>query len=151
MEYHSFDFDSIDEICFIDDDASYIFLNTVIFRLTYPHFKPVTFQDPDSAFQYLKDNPGTARLVFLDLHMYMRTGFDLLEQLKSVHLSNTQVIMHTTCDDELNIQKAFSYPVVKAYTTKPLSIEMVERLSGKNQDDKLMLCQLGFVQFRTYL
>jgi response regulator of citrate/malate metabolism len=151
MENQSFDFDSIDEVCFIDDDASYLFLNTVIFRFTYPRFKPVTFQEPEEAFQYLKNNPDTARLVFLDLHMHRWTGFELLEKLEPLHLSNTQVIMHTTCEDEKNIRTAFSYPLVKAYTTKPLSIEMMERLSGENLDNTLPLGQLGIVQFKTYL
>ena len=151
MKNQLFDFDSLDEICLIDDDASYIFLNKVILKITHPHFKPLSFQNLDVAFDHFRNNMNANRLLFLDLHMGMRSGFDFLDQLSTLILPNTQVVMHTTCDDEENIQKAFSYNLVKAYITKPLSIEMIEQISGKDHSTQLPLGQLGFVRFKTYL
>lgn len=61
-------------------------------------------------------------IVLLDLKMPVMNGFEFLEELrKNEKLKNTPVIVLTSSELDIDIEKAYSYNVA-GYITKPLNI-----------------------------
>ena len=125
-----FNFPSYSEICFLDDEPSYNYLNTMVVKFNFPELQTHAFPKVDLAFQHIIASPEKNRLLFLDKHIGPQIGFDLLDKLNHLNITNTTVVMLTTCEAEESIAEAFSYSMVKAYIIKPLSIELVEWLTG---------------------
>ncbi len=130
-EFHFFNFSDIEEICLIDDDPAFIFLNQMILKTIYPEIQTQSFNNIKDAFYHFQTFTTTKRLVILDINLGLTTGFELLDILNTQTFKNMDVIMHSSCSDEAYVQKAFTYPLVKVFIVKPLSIELVELISGK--------------------
>ncbi len=131
FNYHLIDFNSIEEICLIDDDPAIIFLNRMILKNTHPHIVIHSFDGIKDAFIHLQNQQTLNRLLILDINIGLTTGFDLLDMLSMRKIIGISVVMHSSCTDRANVDKAFSYTLVKAYIEKPLTIEIVELISGK--------------------
>ncbi len=129
--YHLFDFNSIEEICLIDDDPAFIFLNQMIFKITHPQISIQSFNCIKDAFIHFQSEVQIKRLVLLDIDLGLTTGFELLDMLSSLAIKNMDVVMHSSCSEDEYIRKAFTYSLVKAFIVKPLSVEIAELISGK--------------------
>ncbi len=88
------------------------------------------FLDGTSALAYLFASDGaggrtasTALLILLDLNLPDMTGIDILARVKSdEHLKRTPVIVLTTTDDKVEIQKCYDLGC-NVYITKPVDYE----------------------------
>jgi CheY-like chemotaxis protein len=88
------------------------------------------FPDGTSALTYLfaADSAGgrtasSALLILLDLNLPDMTGIDILARVKSdEHLKRTPVIVLTTTDDKVEIQKCYDLGC-NVYITKPVDYE----------------------------
>jgi CheY-like chemotaxis protein len=86
------------------------------------------FTDGTSALDYLFNNPegpfhnGPA-LVLLDLNLPDMSGTDILQKIKSdEHLKRTPVVVLTTTDDKVEIDRCYDLGC-NVYITKPVNYE----------------------------
>lgn len=131
FNFHLFDFSLLEEVCLIDDEHSFLFLNQMIFKDTFPKLKVISYNNIKDAFVHLQNNNDIKRLVILDINLGYTTGFELLDLLNPFSFKNLNVIIHSSCTSNKNIEKAFTYPLVKAFIEKPLFVETIELISGK--------------------
>ncbi|MFG1286694.1 response regulator [Xanthobacter versatilis] len=88
------------------------------------------FTDGTSAVQFLFGADGTGRehigralLVLLDLNLPDMTGVEILSRIKSnEHLRRSPVVVLTTTDDKVEIQRCYDLGA-NVYVTKPVNYE----------------------------
>ena len=86
------------------------------------------FTDGGSAIDYLFNHPeGPAKngpaLILLDLNLPDMSGTDILARVKSdEHLKRTPVVVLTTTDDKLEIERCYDLGA-NVYITKPVNYE----------------------------
>jgi len=86
------------------------------------------FTDGGSALDYLFNHPeGPAKngpaLILLDLNLPDMSGTDILARVKSdEHLKRTPVVVLTTTDDKLEIERCYDLGA-NVYITKPVNYE----------------------------
>lgn len=69
--------------------------------------------------------------ILLDLRMPSVNGFDFLERLKAFPaevIGTTRIFMLTSSLEETDISRAFTYPHVFGFISKPLSVAKIEEL-----------------------
>lgn len=142
------DMRNFEEVCFLDDDDAFIFLNNMILKYTYPHFAPCNFNKIEMAFKHIIQSPERKRLLFLDLNIGLRSGFELLDKLQYLKISETSVLMLSCCEEEEFIQKSFTYANVLAYIFKPLTIELIELITSNNSEKEFQSNLKNFVKFK---
>jgi response regulator of citrate/malate metabolism len=142
------DMSNFEEVCFLDDDDAFIFLNTMILKYTYPHFAPCSFNKIEMAFNHILQSPEKKRLMFLDLNIGLRSGFELLDKIQHLKISETTVVMLSCCEEEEFIQQSFTYENVLAYIFKPLTIELLEFITSNNNKKEFPSNLKNFVQFK---
>lgn len=82
---------------------------------------------------YLHDDKSSSILVFLDLVMSSKDGFDFLEDLSAhpdIPEKEIDIIILTNSLDEINREKAKKYTIMD-YVAKPLSPEKIRMALGK--------------------
>jgi CheY-like chemotaxis protein len=85
------------------------------------------------ALEYLKSLSNSAEFpdaIFLDIRMPEMDGFDFLDayiKLFETH-KHCQVFMLSSSTDQMDIERALLYPVVKKYLNKPLKLSVLENL-----------------------
>jgi len=90
----------------------------------------VSFENGTRALEFLlgadrtgAENRGRALLVLLDLNLPDMTGVDILKIVKSnEHLKNAPVVVLTTTDDKVEIQRCYELGC-NVYITKPVNYE----------------------------
>ena len=85
------------------------------------------FADGTSALEYLyqhHDQPGFSgpALILLDLNLPDMSGTDILAKIKSGSLKRTPVVVLTTTDDKVEIQRCYDLGC-NVYITKPVNYE----------------------------
>lgn len=90
----------------------------------------LAFTDGTSAVQFLfgadgtgRDHIGRALLVLLDLNLPDMTGVEILARIKqNEHLKRSPVVVLTTTDDKVEIQRCYDLGA-NVYVTKPVNYE----------------------------
>ncbi len=90
----------------------------------------VAFRDGTTALEHLFGpdgsgavNAGRALLVLLDLNLPDMTGVDILKRIKeNEHLRRSPVVVLTTTDDKMEIQRCYDLGA-NVYVTKPVNYE----------------------------
>lgn len=116
----------------IDDDEIDQHLNQRIIRKSALVENLDTFRSAEDALQHLKQRDTPVDVIFLDINMPRMNGFDFLDHaIKELGSRFAQiiVIMLTSSFDPDDKQRAASYEVVKRYESKPLSKEILHRVS----------------------
>lgn len=118
----------VDEICLIDDDDIVCFINRKMIRSVLPDKKIEIFHSADEALNYFKSTPSTfKRYIFLDLNMPIKSGWDFLEEYKTLE-NQSPVIILTSSIDSLDRENAKKFPEVVSFFSKPLKSDKIESL-----------------------
>ncbi len=119
----------------IDDDPIFNFLTGKIVENSTCAGQITTFTEVDKAIKYInKISPDSKneQIVFLDIRMPILDGFDFLElfqaQVPQSIADTCKIYMLTSSLNESDKQKAFSYPKVTGYLSKPLETEMMDKI-----------------------
>lgn len=119
---------AIEEICLVDDDHLVNKLNELIIRNVIPTMPVHTFDQVETALQYVKENPNTKRKIFLDLNFSGRSGWDFLHEYEKLGHPWPVVIL-TSSIDHVDYDRSKKFLNVTHFITKPLTIEQFEKLS----------------------
>ncbi|MFT3795297.1 response regulator [Flavobacterium sp.] len=117
-------------IFYADDDLEDLEFFTEVTNAIDREITVVTHQCGDELIDALHNPPPSPHIIFLDLNMPGRNGFDVLEELKtSEHLKEIPVVVFSTSNDEKNIAKSrelganYYLPKLGSYESFKKSIE----------------------------
>ncbi len=85
----------------------------------------------DDAMNYLKNPEGKqVDLVFLDINMPLKTGWDFLDEFKQMEFSGKRpmVMMLTSSIDPNDRKRAEDNPLVEEFIIKPFSIKNLQEI-----------------------
>lgn len=117
-------------IIMIEDDEGHARLIEKNIRRAGVSNKIIAFPDGTSAVSFLfgpdgsgRDHIGRALLVLLDLNLPDMTGVEILGRIKqNEHLKRSPVVVLTTTDDKVEIQRCYDLGA-NVYVTKPVNYE----------------------------
>jgi CheY-like chemotaxis protein len=117
-------------IVMIEDDEGHARLIEKNLRRAGVHNELLPFRDGSSALQFLfgpdgsgEAQRGQALLILLDLNLPDVTGTDILQRIKeNEHLKLSPVVVLTTTDDKVEIQRCYDLGC-NVYITKPVNYE----------------------------
>jgi CheY-like chemotaxis protein len=117
-------------ILMIEDDEGHARLIEKNIRRAGVHNEIVPFKDGTSATRFLFGadgtglaNKGRALLILLDLNLPDMTGISILQRVKeNEHLKRTPVVVLTTTDDKVEIQRCYDLGC-NVYITKPVNYD----------------------------
>jgi CitB family two-component system response regulator MalR len=124
----------VEQFILIDDNEVTNFFNQDILMSMDPAWTITSFTEVDKALAYLaertKELAGRKTLVFLDIKMPERTGFDLIRELEELDLADNpdlrfcMLSSSTLVRDQEELHK---FPTIQQYIEKPLNAEKVQR------------------------
>lgn len=111
----------------VDDDPIFLFLTSELLKI-YGAYAPIlTAQSATEALELIQQhNPD---MVILDLHMPGTDGFAFLDKVAAEGNVRASYVVLSSSLMEEDKAKAYSYPFVKHFLTKPLSEEDIRILS----------------------
>ncbi|QRG07469.1 response regulator [Xanthobacter dioxanivorans] len=117
-------------IVMVEDDEGHARLIEKNIRRAGVRNEILPFVDGTSAVAYLfgedgsgRDHVGRALLVLLDLNLPDMTGVEILARIKqNEHLKRSPVVVLTTTDDKVEIQRCYDLGA-NVYVTKPVNYE----------------------------
>lgn len=112
------------KILIIDDDAIVIFLQQKMLLKCEFNCELHTFSGGEDALVFLaKENQEDEFLILLDINMPSMSGWDFLESMKHLKVSNNvHVIMVTSSIDNSDKKKADNFSCVIGFIEKPISV-----------------------------
>lgn len=118
------------KIMLIDDDYSTNLYHEILLEESEMVEKIVVCNGVDEAIKNLKESDIPPEFIFLDINMFIKTGWDFLEEYKEIddaRKANKLLILSTT-RNPADIEQAVSNDMVYKFYTKPLTISMIEQL-----------------------
>jgi CheY-like chemotaxis protein len=117
-------------IVMVEDDEGHARLIEKNIRRAGVNNEIVAFENGTEAVQYLFGRDGSGKvsaeralLILLDLNLPDMSGTDILTQIKSnEHLKRSPVVVLTTTDDQVEIQRCYDLGC-NVYITKPVNYE----------------------------
>jgi CheY-like chemotaxis protein len=117
-------------IIMVEDDDGHARLIEKNIRRAGVNNEIVAFENGTEAMQYLFGRDGSGKisaeralLILLDLNLPDMSGTDILAQIKSnEHLKRSPVVVLTTTDDQVEIQRCYDLGC-NVYITKPVNYE----------------------------
>ncbi len=125
-------------IVLIDDDPMFNLIHSKIINFADPDIAVFIFEDALLALEQLitldTSGPGLLRFnIFLDINMPALDGWGFIERFSTFPpsvLEACHVFMLSSSNDRKDINKAGSYPLVKGFISKPLSVQHVLDISS---------------------
>jgi CheY-like chemotaxis protein len=80
---------------------------------------------------HLQESPPD--YIFLDINMPEISGFEFLDSLTETELDflkNSKIIMLSSSVNQQDIERAKSYPMIRDFVSKPLTVEYIRGLVG---------------------
>ena len=124
-------------LCVDDDQITLMLCKKVIERATFAN-EIITLQNGEEAFNYFKDlsveiankiEVEYPKLVFLDLNMPVMDGWELLDEIVKLPINPPiPLIIFTSSINPADREKAFSYPTIKGYIQKPLTVIKLDKI-----------------------
>jgi CheY-like chemotaxis protein len=107
-------------IIIVDDDPISCYLTEIVCKKHLPDTEIHVFNDGDVFMQKYEAYQREDVVVFLDLNMPRKDGFDCLEEMSRLPKTPPKVIILTSSVRKEDRKRAFSYPMVVDYLEKPL-------------------------------
>ncbi|MDZ4758349.1 MAG: PAS domain S-box protein [Bacteroidota bacterium] len=116
-------------VLLIDDDPTFNFINSRLLELEFAKDKILKVQCVDSAINLLKnDTKNDHYIIFLDLNMPNKNGWDFLEEYQLFE-KKSPVIILTSSINPKDRERARKYDFVKKVISKPLNPELVKQIT----------------------
>ena len=122
-------------VMIIDDSEMDNFLNKMILETMHYSENILTYTNPIHALNYFKElsvqsgeGKKIPQIVFLDINMPIMSGFDFLEQFKSLpqeHISDIKFYVISSSEDPEDLEKIKKYDNIIKYLYKPLNREEI--------------------------
>ena len=117
------------KILLVDDDEASNFLSDTILRDMNAASEIVVADDGSTATNFV-GNGDCPDIIFLDIRMPRMDGFRFLDYLNKLdNCKNTKVVMLTSSARKEDREKAFHYSNVLDYFEKPLTEQIVRKVS----------------------
>ncbi len=120
------------EYIFVDDNRLDLFVNEKVLDIAGISDPVKSFLSADLCLSYLENlnahDEALHRIIFLDINMPFKSGFDFLSDFESLSESlrnKTTIFMLSSSLDEREIERATENPYVAKFIEKPLSKEKV--------------------------
>ena len=85
------------------------------------------FDLPDMMLHALKNPPPNPKIIFVDLNMPHKTGFEIMEEIKTVpNLRHLPVVAYSTASDPRSIKKCRELGM-SFFVTKPRSFNAIQK------------------------
>lgn len=116
------------EICIIDDSHTMRLITSKVCKLILPGTPIQTFASVDEALDYFNEHEAQRRILFVDLEMPEKTGWDFL----NVYQPRPEDIVYilSSSDKESQLNKAKEYPFVSDFLIKPLTAQMIRTIAA---------------------
>lgn len=113
-------------ILIIDDSDMDNMLNKMILEVANYSKEIITYSCPNDALEYLNSKDAKKPdVIFLDINMPEMDGFEFMEEFEKLpaQFRSTKVIMLSSSDDPIDVQKASKHKSIVKYLKKPLKRE----------------------------
>lgn len=113
--------DTVNKVMLIDDDPSCVFILSEFINLVDSNIEKISVHSVDDALEVLKSTNDFPEVIFLDLNMPIRTGFDFLEEYRAdfeAHHPTTRIIVLTSSLRPSDREKTLSYNCVTDFKSK---------------------------------
>ena len=120
----------ISEIVLIDDDPINNFLCSKQINLFKSNVHITIFENPYDALNYLGESFSLPDLILLDINMPMMSGWELLEELKTLDSTIPPIFLVTSSTDQFDMDKAIGYNEIKSFISKPLDNSKLNLIFG---------------------
>lgn len=119
---------SYGHVLLVDDDEVFNYLSARTLKKAKPGIDINAVGGVDEALQFLKENDKLGNyIIFLDLNMPGKTGWDFLDAYQKFEIKSNVVILTSSIDNE-DRAKAHTYQTVVDFITKPLLLETAQAI-----------------------
>ena len=123
------------KVLLIDDDEIVNSINQVIIKHAKFAEDVVALTGVTEAIDFLRTsqkNGAIPEVIFLDLNMPERNGWDFMDEFNQLNIKETKVVMLTSSISIKDENKAKTSDDIAAFVSKPLSPEMLDRIYEEN-------------------
>lgn len=125
-------------IAFIDDDTVFQFSAKILLKKKFQVDNVLLFNNGQEAFDYFKAHKGQKSkipsVLFVDINMPLMNGWEFVEKITPYfdkELDNFDVFIMTSSIDNRDVEKSKKFKLIKKFVSKPLTINMIEKLISK--------------------
>jgi CheY-like chemotaxis protein len=121
----------VGHVLIVDDEDDCNFVTKLVLKKAGYTGKLTCLTSADDALDYLRDKSSEKPdIMFVDINMPKYTGFDLLTMCEHEGLlpnDTTTVIMFSSSNRQVDLDRALSFRCVTGYVEKALTVESFER------------------------
>ncbi len=117
----------IHDVWIVDDDQVITYITQRLMKNADPTVKVTEFLSAKMALEKLRFDSAQPDILLLDINMPGITGWEFLDELRSMHRF-VNVYMYSSSIDPEDVKKARSYPMVRDFLSKPIDMETVRNL-----------------------
>ena len=119
------------EVCIVDDDNIITLVHRKLILKSNFHTHPLSFLNGKDAMDYILANNTIDKTycLLLDINMPSMNGWELLDALGQHKIAaRILVFMITSSVDQVDKEKAKTYPLVLDFLEKPINLRILEEL-----------------------
>lgn len=127
-ENHPFE---VNLILLIEDNQLDVFIHHRMMELTRFARETKVCSSADEALDYLKNTEQLPDVIFLDLHMEGKNGFQFLDEVAELKASSVPTLMLTSSIDPDDQARLMKYNQVFGFYSKPIRPELLSDIAVK--------------------
>ncbi|THU38158.1 response regulator [Niastella caeni] len=126
----------VNKILLVDDDEATNFLSRILLQKIHAAKEIMVAEDGRMALDLIQQT-GCPDIIFLDIRMPQMDGFEFLDSLESTNKwKNAKIIMLSSVVQAEDKERARAYSSVMDCLEKPITQEMVEKVTKEYWRDK---------------